>query len=80
MSKPRIISHAYNLAYYTPKLWEKIMLFFAPVEVSDQQGIVITYKSFWNRLYIVDVRQETHIDGHTDDKPSDGGVNTPWMN
>lgn len=44
--------HCYNLIYYTPKLWEKIVLWFCPLEEQVSDTSTVWYKKFSNRLYI----------------------------
>lgn len=44
--------NAYNLLYYTPKLWEKIVLFFCPLRQHEAATAIVWYKTFSNRLYI----------------------------
>lgn len=44
--------NAYNLLYYTPKLWERIVLFFCPLLTHESPGSIIWYKRFSNRMYI----------------------------
>lgn len=74
--KSPIIKHAYNLAYYKPSIWELLLLAFVNLQTHDYDGVVITYKTFGNRLYIYSIRRETYAAN----KPTDGGVNTPWLN
>lgn len=51
MEKPRMYN-CYNLLYYKPKLWEKIVLFFCPLQQHDVPSAAVWYKTFANRLYI----------------------------
>lgn len=44
--------NCYNLLYYTPKLWERVVLFFCPLEEHAADNATIWYKKFANRLYI----------------------------
>jgi len=74
--KDRKVSHAFNLKFYRPKLWERIALFFVKLEVYEQEGIVVTYKLFGRRLYVYSARQVTYLLN----EPPNGGMNKPWMN
>lgn len=42
----------YNLVYYTPRLWERLVLWFCPLEQHTAPGAIVWYKRFANRLYI----------------------------
>lgn len=44
--------HCYNLMYYTPKLWEKFVLWFCPLRTHEAPTAVVWYKTFVNRMYI----------------------------
>lgn len=44
--------HAFNLVYYTPKLWERVILSFCPLRQHVAPGSVVFYKKFVNRLYV----------------------------
>lgn len=44
--------HSFNLLYYTPKLWEKVILWFCPMESSETPNSIVWYKKFYNRMYI----------------------------
>ncbi len=76
MSKTVTITHAYNLKYYHPRLWERIILFFCELRTLEQDGFIITYKTFNHRLYIYSGRKVTYL---LPELP-DGGVNKPWRN
>lgn len=76
MKKDRKVSHAYNLRFYRPNLLERLALLFVPFETHEQEGIVVTYKLFFRRLYVYSARQVTHLLP----EPPNGGVNKPWMN
>lgn len=59
--------HAFNLLYYTPKLWEKIILWFCPLKTHEAPTCVIWYKTFSNRMYIYGYirAQSVSTDNHT---------------
>lgn len=44
--------NAYNLLYYKPKLWERIILWFCPLKTHEAPGSIIWYKHFSNRMYV----------------------------
>lgn len=70
------INHAFNLEYYTPCWWERVILAFTTLETHEYDGVIVTYKRFRNRLYIHNIRRVTHLLN----EPSNGGVNKPWTN
>jgi hypothetical protein len=73
-------THVYNLFYYTPKIWEYLLLLFRPLEVTETEGIKIWYKTIGKRLYIYDHK---HLnDGEFDNcnQSNDGGYFNPWVN
>lgn len=74
--KEHTITHAYNLKYYRPKWWERLVLLFLPLKTHEQEGVVLTYKLFWKRLYVYHARPITYLLN----EPTNGGINTPWMN
>lgn len=76
MTENRTIKNAFNLKFYRPKLWERIALFFVPLETHEQDGVVVTYKLFGQRLYVYSTRQNTYL---LSERPN-GGINKPWMN
>lgn len=47
------VRHCYNLAYYKPKLWERILLLFLPLKVNEGDDMIIYYRQFMNRLYVL---------------------------
>lgn len=51
MKNPRI-RHIYNLEFGKPRLWERIVLSFLPAIKAENETVAITYKYFWDRLYI----------------------------
>lgn len=54
--------NCYNLLYYTPKLWERAILFFAKLEQHEAAGTIIWYKQFANRMYIYGYIRVTSVD------------------
>ena len=76
MKKDRKVSHAYNLRFYRPKWWERLILYFVPFETHEQEGCIVTYKLFGQRLYVYSARQVTYL---LNEQPN-GGMNKPWMN
>lgn len=55
------IKHTFNLLYYTPRWWEKALLFFLPMQTSEKPDSTIWYKQFFNRLYICGYIRITRI-------------------
>lgn len=74
--KQRIVNYAFNLQYYKLKLWEKIVLYFVAPQQHEQDGMLITYKLFRDRLYVFNHRRVTYLLP----EPPNGGVNKPWTN
>ncbi len=74
--KDRVIRHAYNLKFYRPTWWERAALYFIELQTHEQQGVVVTYKLFFDRLYVYTARQVTYALP----EPPNGGVNKPWVN
>lgn len=70
--------HAYNLMYYTPKLWEKFVLFFCPLRQHEAPTAIVWYKTFSNRLYIYGyirafvANSDTYTTGSNATQKSDG--------
>ncbi len=52
------------------------MLYFIELEAYEQDGVIVTYKIFSNRLYIYSARCVTY----TSSESPNGGVNKPWTN
>lgn len=46
------IKHAYNLAYYKPKLWERVILHFCKMQCAEKPESMVFFKQFFNRLYV----------------------------
>lgn len=76
MTPNRTIRHAYNLKYYEPKLWERVILHFLELHTHEQDGVVVTFKYFADRLYVYSAREVTYALP----EPPNGGVNKPWTN
>lgn len=45
--------HCFNLEYYTPKLWERIVLSFCALQTYATPSAVVWYKRFADRIYII---------------------------
>lgn len=71
-----VIRHAFNLQYYAPKWWERLVLSYCDFHVHEQNGVIVTYKYFYHRLYIHQIRKVTYL---LKEAPN-GGVNKPWTN
>ncbi len=76
MTPKRTIRHVYNLQYYKPRLWERLILHFADLHAHEQDGAIVTYKFFADRLYIYTVRRITYMCS----EPPNGGRNKHWEN
>lgn len=75
-TRDTVINHTFNLQIQKAKWWEKLVLHFIDLEVYEEEGIVITYKRFHDRLYIYNTRRETYQLS----EPFNGGINKPWAN
>lgn len=77
--------NAFNLLYYTPRPWEKIVLWFCPLKTHESPDYVIWYKTFSNRMYIYGyiraqaVSTDTYTTG-SDYTPQNDGNSTQGYN
>jgi hypothetical protein len=78
--------HAYNLLYYTPKLWEKVVLFFCPLRQHEVSTAIVWYKTFSNRLYVYGyirmqaVDDDTYTTGSNQTAQNDGNSTLGYDN
>lgn len=54
------ITHVYNLLYYTPKLWERVVLACLPLQTHSAPDAMVWYKRLGNRLYILGYMREVY--------------------
>jgi hypothetical protein len=71
----------FNTAVYEPKLWEKVLLWFRPVEEYVGQDCLIYYKTLYDRFYMLLVMRfiQPVTQEVKPEKPMPG-FDSPWEN